>query len=253
MISQTNGFASTLTDIGSGNSMLQGMTQGILANGAPGTQVVSRLHFENLDSWELEATPGLSVGLAEAATELREQIAALEIQMRRQSQEASEELEAARRAVRVSARQEWESELAERLEVERELVLQTCARFGVERDKYFAGVEAEVVKLSLAIAERVLHREATIDPMMLRSTVRIALERVHMESGVVLRVPPSDAAMWKLMVDSDGKGVAVVADDRLTAGECELETSVGRVELGVRAQLEEIERGFVDLLQRRPA
>jgi flagellar assembly protein FliH len=32
-----------------------------------------------------------------------------------------------------------------------------------------------------------------------------------------------------------------------------LDTNVGRVELGVSAQLEEIERGFFDLMQQRPA
>ena len=35
-------------------------------------------------------------------------------------------------------------------------------------------------------------------------------------------------------------------------GECVMETSVGRVELGVAVQLEEIEKGFFDLLQKRP-
>jgi flagellar assembly protein FliH len=44
-----------------------------------------------------------------------------------------------------------------------------------------------------------------------------------------------------------------VADERLQAGECVLETKLGTVELGVRAQLEEIERGFFDLLNHRPA
>jgi flagellar assembly protein FliH len=45
----------------------------------------------------------------------------------------------------------------------------------------------------------------------------------------------------------------LVGDERLGVGECVLETNVGRVELGVSAQLEEIERGFFDLLQQRPA
>ncbi len=34
----------------------------------------------------------------------------------------------------------------------------------------------------------------------------------------------------------------IVGDERLSAGECVLETNVGTVELGVSAQLEEIER-----------
>jgi flagellar assembly protein FliH len=32
-----------------------------------------------------------------------------------------------------------------------------------------------------------------------------------------------------------------------------IDTNVGTVELGVDAQLQEIERGFFDLMQRRPA
>jgi flagellar assembly protein FliH len=39
----------------------------------------------------------------------------------------------------------------------------------------------------------------------------------------------------------------------MARGECVLETSVGTVELGIEAQLGEIERGFFDLMQKRPA
>jgi flagellar assembly protein FliH len=47
--------------------------------------------------------------------------------------------------------------------------------------------------------------------------------------------------------------VELVADEDLHSGDCVLETHVGQVELGVSAQLEEIERGFFDLLDQRPA
>ena len=53
---------------------------------------------------------------------------------------------------------------------------------------------------------------------------------------------------------ANGAGaVRVVSDEGMARGECVLETSVGTVELGIEAQLEEIERGFFDLMQRRPA
>ena len=52
---------------------------------------------------------------------------------------------------------------------------------------------------------------------------------------------------------SPESSLQVVRDERLAAGECVLDTNVGRVELGVSAQLEEIERGFFDLMQQRPA
>ena len=50
---------------------------------------------------------------------------------------------------------------------ERSVVLKACEEFRRERARYFAGVEAEVVKLALAIAARVLHREAKLDPLLL--------------------------------------------------------------------------------------
>jgi flagellar assembly protein FliH len=41
-------------------------------------------------------------------------------------------------------------------------------------------------------------------------------------------------------------------DARLERGECVLDTKMGTVELGVSVQLEEIEKGFFDLLNHRP-
>jgi flagellar assembly protein FliH len=107
--------------------------------------------------------------------------------------------------------------------------------------------------LALAIAARVLHREVKLDPLLLRGVVKVALEKILEESGTVLRVPMEDLAAWQeLMEGEDAATVEVSGDARLARGECVLETRVGKVELGVEAQLEEIEKGFFDLLQRRP-
>ena len=150
----------------------------------------------------------------------------------------------------MSGRQELEDSIVE----EREAVLKACEEFVRERARYFAGVEAEVVKLALAIAARVLHREAKLDPLLLAGVVRVALEKVAEDSATVLRVPVSAIEMWReVFAASPESSLQVVADERLDAGECVLDTNVGRVELGVSAQLEEIERGFFDLMQQRPA
>ena len=110
------------------------------------------------------------------------------------------------------------------------------------------------MKLALAIAARVLHREAKLDPLLLAGVVRVALEKVQEDSATVLRVPASELEKWKEIFAAGARiAVQLVGDERLAAGECVLETSVGKVELGVRAQLEEIEKGFFDLLQQRPA
>ena len=162
------------------------------------------------------------------------------------------QMESIRRDAKAEARLEWEKEFSERVTVERVRVVGVCEEFGRERSKYFAAVESEVVKLALAIATRVLHREAKMDPLMLKAAVRVALGKVAEESSILLRVPVADVEMWQGLFRSHD-AVQFVGDERMAAGECVLETSVGKVELGVAAQLEEIEKGFFDLLEQRPA
>ena len=110
-----------------------------------------------------------------------------------------------------------------------------------------------MVKLALAIAARVLHREAKIDPLLLAGVVRVALDKVAEDSAAVLRVSAASLEMWRGVFAGGAGAVTLMGDERMEVGECVLETSVGRVELGVSAQLEEIEKGFFDLLQQRPA
>jgi flagellar assembly protein FliH len=185
---------------------------------------------------------------------LKEKVAALDGRLRSQVEMMSAGVETARSEARAEARREWESELEERVAEERRAVLKVCEEFLRERARYFAGVEAEVVKLALAIAARVLYREAKLDPLLLTGVVRVALEKVAEDSATVLRVPVGAIEMWKeVFATSPRSTLQIVGDERLTAGECVLDTNVGRVELGVSAQLEEIERGFFDLMQLRPA
>jgi flagellar assembly protein FliH len=216
---------------------------------------VSRLEFHSVGERHTE-TADRKTGSTrmEAEARLKEEVAALDVRLQSQTEQASVRIETAQREARLEAREEWESELAERIAAERVIVQQTCEQFGRERARYFAGVEAEVVKLALAIAERVLHREAKLDPLLLTAAVRVALEKVAADSATVLRVPAGEIEMWRGVFAADAeRAVQLVGDERLGVGECVLETNVGKVELGVSAQLGEIERGFFDLLQQRPA
>jgi flagellar assembly protein FliH len=215
-----------------------------------GGREVSRLEFLPL---------GQSPVVAEVATDetaglLREEVAALDRQLRSLEEQRSADLESARSEARAEARAEWEQELEANIAEERRAVLKICAEFARDRARYFAGVEAEVVKLALAIAARVLQREAKLDPLLLSGVVRVALEKVAEDGAMVLRVPVAAIAKWReVFAESPERSLQVIGDERLAAGECVLETNVGKVELGVSAQLEEIERGFFDLMEQRPA
>jgi flagellar assembly protein FliH len=216
----------------------------LFANASNGKEV-TRLEFHSLDCMGDDSlTPDVSVDESEVATE---DSTSLEMRLEVQAREIQAKVDAARKEARTEAREEWAGELDIRIADERARVTRMCEVFVRDRNAYFLDVEAEVVRLSLAIAARILHREATIDPLLLAGVVRVALGKVAGESAVVLRVPTHEIGMWTDVASN------VVGDERMMAGECVLETSVGKVELGVGAQLEEIERGFFDLLQRRPS
>jgi flagellar assembly protein FliH len=233
---------------GSDRGAVAGMPVRLLGGGA---REVSRLEFFRLGEPEVIVE---KAEVDEAAILLKEEVAALDGRLRSQAEQMSADMEIARNEARVEARLEWEQELENRVVGERRAVSKACEEFARERARYFAGVEAEVVKLALAIAGRVLHREVKLDPLLLTGVVRVALEKVAEDSATVLRVPIDVAETWKqVFVASPESSLQIVGDERLAAGQCVLETNVGRIELGVSAQLEEIERGFFDLIQQRPA
>lgn len=159
-------------------------------------------------------------------------------------------------------RQEALAEGRAELEGQRMELLRQCAgqwteavgSFAHARDSYFARVEREVVDLALAIASRILQREAQVDPLLLAGAVRVALGQLAETTTVELRVPEADQELWtetlRLMPHLPVMPT-VVADREMTKGECVLTTELGRVDLGVRSQLKEIERGFFDLLSHR--
>ena len=123
------------------------------------------------------------------------------------------------------------------------------ASFAEERDRYLHAVEREVVELALAVAARILRREAQMDPLLLTGAVRVALGQLSGSTQVRLRVPPGELELWtEAMALMPGLAVkpSVVPGEGMRLGDCAIETELGSVDLGVRAQLGEIERGFFD-------
>jgi flagellar assembly protein FliH len=224
-----------------------------LMNGLHKKNNISRLEFYPLSEDSAQDVDAVQV-LDAVEIYTWEQVEEIKAQLTLQQQEFSAQMERIRSETRIESRQEWEEELQERVLVERARVTQAVEAFQVERKRYFIDVEAEVVKLALAIAARILHRETKLDPLLLTAAVRVALDKVTDNSTMELRVPASELESWKSALEMEGESrVQLVGDVRLEVGECILETAVGKVELGIHAQLEEIEKGFFDLLQQRPA
>jgi flagellar assembly protein FliH len=128
------------------------------------------------------------------------------------------------------------------------------AAFQIERKDYFARVEAEIVHLTLAIAAKILHREAQVDPMLIAALVRVAVEKLHDGSKVSVRIPPSEANRWRAFFANplNGTVVEIVEDPNLGPKDCILDTDLGSANFSIEGQLKEVEQGFCDLLAQRP-
>ena len=148
-------------------------------------------------------------------------------------------------------KQEYEA----KLEKEAAKIRQAIELFHVEQKSYFSRVESDVVQLSLAIASKILHREAQVDPLLVAALVRVAVDKLHDGSSVSLRISPVKAEQWRERMASplNGSTILLVEDAHLDPEDCILETELGSANFSIDAQLKEIERGFFDLLAQRPA
>ena len=156
---------------------------------------------------------------------------------------------------RQSAQQQLRSELDAALAKNREQVSHALREFALERQNYYRRVEGEVVALALAIARKILHREAQLDPNVLAGIVRVTLEKLDSGTKVSLHVHPQEAPDWRHYFACQMENVPapeVYEDPAIARGECRIETSIGSTEIGLESQLKEIETGLLDLLAERP-
>jgi flagellar assembly protein FliH len=133
--------------------------------------------------------------------------------------------------------------------------VKSLEEFKAQREAYFARVEPEIVQLSLAIARKILHREAQMDPLLLTGMVHVALEKLDLGTRMRLRAHPADIHYWKEYFEQGAAPVRqpdLVGDESLLRGECAIETEVGSTQVSLETQLKEIEQGFFDLLDQRP-
>jgi flagellar assembly protein FliH len=117
------------------------------------------------------------------------------------------------------------------------------------RDKLRRAAEADLVKLAIAIARRVLHREIGVDPDALGALVRHALERLRGHDICRVRAHPDHAAVIGALLAARNAAATVEADVSLAPGSVLFETAMGSLDVSVETQLAEIERGLADRLE----
>ena len=143
-----------------------------------------------------------------------------------------------------------EAEIQRRLEERlRHLVpaLQTAtARLLADREQILLQWESAAIRLSLAVAERIVHRELRLRPAPPRGLIAEALQLAQGASSIVLRLHPMDVQDieahsddWRQLL-SNPANLKVIPDPGITRGGCLLETPDGEIDGRIETQLARI-------------
>ena len=111
--------------------------------------------------------------------------------------------------------------------------------------------EADLVRLAVAIARRVVRRELTVDPDAITGLVKAALEQLAAHEGVRVHVHPEHEAAVRACLAATGSAadIEVTGDAALERGSAVFETARGSLDASAETQLAEIERGLTDRLR----
>ena len=208
-------------------------------------------------AWRTVALSGESLDRRRAAMELRPgmapdpvhplqtRIAELELEMAKRVREAHEagysEGEAAGKA---------QGEDDVRAAVQR--LADSIAAVDEYRSRLYRQTEVDAVRLSVAIARRVLRRELTVDPSAIEGLVSAALQRLQSQETCRVKMHPDYIPALSAAIEHMGMSakVEVVADPAQEPGAAIFEMPRGNLDASIDSQLREIERGLVDRFQR---
>lgn len=126
-------------------------------------------------------------------------------------------------------------------------LMQTLEEVTDLRERMIRDTEHQMVRLALAIARRVVHREVSLDRDLIMAIARVAMDRIGDGATVTIRLNADDYAAISTAGQTPWTGghVTVQADARVPRGGCRIESDLGLIDAGVDAQLQEITRALL--------
>jgi type III secretion protein L len=119
------------------------------------------------------------------------------------------------------------------------------------RDDFLSRNEAELVKLAVAIAEKIVRRSVEAGSDVVLQTVKEALKSVRGERRITIKVNPSEedelreqANSLKLLGSEVGD-LVIVGNPSVSAGGCIVESELGVIDAQIDTQLASIEKALM--------
>jgi len=169
--------------------------------------------------------------------------------------ELEKQAEKRAREAREAGRAEGEAQAKAQAQEEVRATIERLANAIAELDQYrgqlLRQTETDAVRLSIAIARRVLRRELTVDPSAIEGLVRAALERLQSQESCRVRMHPDFVPALRDCVERMGmeRRVEIISDAAQEPGAAVFEMSRGSLNASIDSQLKEIERGLADRFQ----
>lgn len=122
---------------------------------------------------------------------------------------------------------------------------QTIEELGALRSEMIHRTERQAVQLVLAIAERIVQREVTLDRTLLLAIARVALDRLGECGSATIRLHPDDFQAIGVKPSIVDAAVQVVADPAVSRGGCHVESDFGFMDASPESQFRELARALL--------
>jgi flagellar biosynthesis/type III secretory pathway protein FliH len=122
---------------------------------------------------------------------------------------------------------------------------QTIEELGALRSEMIHRTERQAVQLVLAIAERIVQREITLDRTILLGMARVALDRLGEYGVATIRLHPDDYQAIGAKPSIENGAVEVVADSSVSRGGCHVQSDFGFMDVSPDSQFRELARALL--------
>jgi flagellar assembly protein FliH len=148
-----------------------------------------------------------------------------------------------RRHAERTIREEFQKKNAE-MQAAIDALMESIAR---QYKEFQTAAEHHVVRLAVAIAERIVKRTVALDHEVVLRHIHEAMKRVVGVDRIRIRINPADeefirAHRAELLTSADAvRELTLEADETIARGSCVLESDAGNVDASITTQLERIE------------
>jgi flagellar assembly protein FliH len=149
-----------------------------------------------------------------------------------------------------------EQEAAQQAEPVMQRLVATIDEIASLRTGVMRRSERELIRLALAMAERIVRREIDIDKALLSVMARVAIDRLGEHAVATIHLHPSDCEVALSQRDPSQPGpIEIVADVNVPRGGCLVRSAFGSVDMGIDSQMRELARALLgdDDEQEEPA